>query len=602
MDFAGNVSEEYSITINREKPKGQLYVDEKEIDNHSYTNGAHIKFVCRENCYVKLPESDEFVPYMSGTEYHKIGKYVFYGETDAGLTTDYYTVVIDRTVKTVDLQNVINGKTNGDVVITWTDGNPDEFTPIKSVTVNGKAYTKGATIYTIDTGVYFIEVVDEEGNTWQTEFASTKQNVFTKTLQQEYYEMYAENGEYFAFASYESAFAYALQREKLLVKTGEWKGASWDAGIVMDGKDSVNAKNGRYFIYKKSGNPDEEVAYFTEERLNEVIAEYAKTSVKRYYYFEKEPALNADGEELYAYSKDRTILASEIMLGENIICLVDGEPLIPEHLQHGLHTLTVCDEWGNSCDYELKLIRNTPKIYYKVEGGNLNAFSLDRVYYFKEAITLSITDEYDEMAMFQVSDMQGNLVGIFSLNETFCISESGKYTVIAINHAGKSKTLEILISLNEPTITFMENTEENTLEIVVTPSEDRGGELRSLEIYKLSGDGETWEVLEQDDNGTFISTDIHSYSFTATGQYKVVVTDLYRTGFDAVEKEFTFTEKVEERIEQITDEEITDTPAPMNTDESQGDMNGVVIVSIVVGTVVIIACVIVVIFNRKRDI
>lgn len=66
--------------------------------------------------------------------------------------------------------------------------------------------------------------------------------------------------------------------------------------------------------------------------------------MKRYYYFEKEPALNADGEELYAYSKDRTILASEIALGENIVCLLDGEPLIAENLQHGLHTLTVYDE------------------------------------------------------------------------------------------------------------------------------------------------------------------------------------------------------------------------------------------------------------------
>jgi hypothetical protein len=366
----------------------------------------------------------------------------------------------------------------------------------------------------------------------------------------------------------------------------------------MDGKDSVNAKNGRYFIYKKSGNPDEEVAYFTEERLNEVIAEYAKTSVKRYYYFEKEPALNADGEELYAYSKDRTILASEITLGENIICLVNGEPLILENLRHGLHTLTVCDEWGNSCDYKLKLIRNTPKIYYKVEGGNLNVFSLDRVYYFKEAITLSIADEYDEMAMFQVYDMQGDLLGTVSIDETFYVSESGKYTVIAINHAGKSKTLEILISLNAPKIEFIESMEENTLEIVVMPSEDRGGELRSLEIYKLSSDGETWEVLEQDDNGTFISADIHLYSFTATGQYKVVVTDLYRTGFDAVEQEFSFTEKVEE----VTEEETTDTPAPMHTDEEQGGTNGFVIVLIVFGAVIIIGGVMVVIFNRKRDI
>lgn len=64
----------------------------------------------------------------------------------------------------------------------------------------------------------------------------------------------------------------------------------------MDGKDSVNAKNGTYFVYKKSGNPKEQVAYFTEERLNEVIAEYAKEGIKSYYYWQKEPANIADGE------------------------------------------------------------------------------------------------------------------------------------------------------------------------------------------------------------------------------------------------------------------------------------------------------------------
>jgi hypothetical protein len=112
------------------------------------------------------------------------------------------------------------------------------------------------------------------------------------------------------------------------------------------------------------------------------------------------------------------------------------------------------------------------------------------------------------------------------------------------------------------------------------------------------GDGKTWEVLEQDDNGTFISADIHLYSFTATGQYKVVVTDLYRTGFDAVEKEFSFTEKVEE----VTERETKDTPAPMNTDEKQGGINGFVIALIIFGAVVIIGGVMVIIFNRKRGI
>ena len=46
--------------------------------------------------------------------------------------------------------------------------------------------------------------------------------------------------------------------------------------IAMDEKDSANATNGTYFIYKKSGSPTERVAYFTTERLNEVISEYVE--------------------------------------------------------------------------------------------------------------------------------------------------------------------------------------------------------------------------------------------------------------------------------------------------------------------------------------
>ena len=65
--------------------------------------------------------------------------------------------------------------------------------------------------------------------------------MFTKTLQQEYFETYNADGEYFAFASYENAFAFAAEREKSCIRTGEWKSEIWDTGIAMDSKDSVNA-------------------------------------------------------------------------------------------------------------------------------------------------------------------------------------------------------------------------------------------------------------------------------------------------------------------------------------------------------------------------
>ena len=148
-------------------------------------NGWHIRFECEETCYVKLPNTDEFIPYMSGSEYYKLGEYVFFGEDEAGNSTGYYTIVIDKTSKSLQVSNVVAGVTNGDVVLDWTDGDPNVYAPVKSVTVNGKPYTKGSTIHTIDTGTYHVVCTDYAGNTWETEFRSTKVNVLTKTLQQQ---------------------------------------------------------------------------------------------------------------------------------------------------------------------------------------------------------------------------------------------------------------------------------------------------------------------------------------------------------------------------------------------------------------------------------
>ncbi len=191
-----------------------------------------------------------------------------------------------------------------------------------------ESYTKGDTIYTIDTGMYKIVVTDAAGNVWNTEFASTKKNVLTDTLQKQYFEIYDADGNYFAFSSYESALAFATARENGYIRKGEWKSESWDTGIAMDAIDAANAVNGEYFIYKKSGNPDEWVAYFTTERLNEVIAEYAKVGIKSYYYWEKEPAKVADGENLFSYSDVKNIIANSVKLGENIGASINGEMIV----------------------------------------------------------------------------------------------------------------------------------------------------------------------------------------------------------------------------------------------------------------------------------
>ncbi len=534
-DRAGNQSSTYTITIDRQTPNAQLWADGDPVSNGTYTNAEYISFQCDETCYVKMPGSTSFVSYVSGTEFNKIGKYVFYGKDAAGNSTGEYTVIIDRTIKQVTVSNVTDGKTKGDVVISWTNGDANTYAPVKTVTVNGKAISNGATVYTIDTGSYVVKVVDAAGNEWQTQFASTKKNVLTDTLVKEYFEATDINGDPFAFTTYEKALEFATVRENSKVKTAEWNNSTWDTGIPMDVKDSANAKNGTYYIYYKTGNPEELVAYFTIERLNEVIAEYAKDGIVDYYYWEKAPATAGPNENLYSYSADRNILANEVLLGENIGIAVDGETFVGNVYDiEGKHVMVISDAYGNSCEYNLTVIRTLPDIHYAIGDGETVKVDLERTYYFKDGISISITDALDEMAMFNVYDENGELIGSFSLGELCTITESGSYTAVAVNHIGESEEFKIVISRNAPSVNLKADEAEKQLIITVTESEDKESHFQTLEIYKSTDDGNTWQLLDTDDYGTAVELNTLVYKFRTSGMYKIVITDEFRTGMDSI--------------------------------------------------------------------
>ena len=541
VDLAGNQSSTYTITINRQIPNAQLWADDQGVSSGTYTNADYISFQCDETCYVKMPGATSFVDYVSGTEFNKVGKYVFYGKDSAGNSTGEYTIIIDRTSKQVSTSNVTSGKTNGDVVISWTNGDANTNAPIKTVTVNGKAVSNGTTIHTIDTGKYIVKVVDMAGNEWQTEFVSTKKNILTDTLVKEYFEATDINGDPFAFTTYEKALEFATARENTKVKTAEWNNSTWDTGIPMDTVDAANAKNGTYFIYFKSGNPDELVAYFTVERLNEVIAEYAKDGIIDYYYWEKEPATAGPNENLYSYSANRNILANEVMIGENIGITVDGETFVGSvYNTEGKHVMVVSDSYGNTCEYNLTVIRTLPDLYYAIGEGGAVKVDLERTYYFKDEINISITDALDEMAMFNVYDENGELIGSFSLGEICKLSESGSYTAVAVNHIGETEAFRIVISRNAPSVSLKADEAEKQLVITVTKSEDKESHFQTLELYKSTDGGTTWVPLGADDYGTAVDLNNLVYKFRTSGMYKIIITDEFRTGMDAITGEITY--------------------------------------------------------------
>ena len=312
----------------------------------------------------------------------------------------------------------------------------------------------------------------------------------------------------------------------------------------MDAKDSVNAQNGVYFIYKKSGSEQEEIAYFTEERLNEVILEYAKVGIEDYFYWEKEFAPIADGENLYSYSDAKVILATGVEFGSNIGTLIDGEVFAEGVFTgEGFHVLTVLDEWNNSCEYQLSVVRNVPEIRYAINGGSGNSAAFDRVFRFKDEVRIFISDLYDEFAMFNVFDEHEELMGNFNVDDEFTISESGTYTVVAVNHFGMKETFTLIISRDAPKVNITENTEDKKLEISITDSIDDESQIATLEIYKSTDNGETWSLLAKDDYGKEISVDTFAYAFRTSGIFKVVVSDAFRTGIDAVTQTFEYEQK-----------------------------------------------------------
>lgn len=147
-----------------------------------------------------------------------------------------------------------------------------------------------------------------------------------------------------------------------------------------------------------------------------------------------------------------------------------------------------------------------------------------------------------------VYDEAGTLIGSFSLGETYTITGSGSYTAEAVNHNGKSQVFSLIISRNAPIVEVTENGKDKTLDIAITESIDKESHIQTLEIYKSTNGGDTWELLTADDYGTTISADVLSYCFRTSGLYRIVVTDEFRTGIDAVVSENEYKQPAPEGI------------------------------------------------------
>lgn len=535
-DGVENVSEILVIYFDTEAPQGHIFADEVEITDR-YTRADRVCYEVEDfalaESYIRFPNTDDFTLYTPGTIYSEPGKYEFFSVDRSGNESEIQTIIIDRSSKSVALENILEGIAKDDVVVHWTDGDIDSFAPIVTVTVNGVEIPNGTKLYVVDSGKYRVEVRDAANNVWKTEFIAEVRNVLTQTLNKEWWETKNSEGKLMAFSSHENALIAAAERELLSVRTAEWANAEWDAGIPMDTEDAINAAQGTYYIYKREGDPKSEVAYFTEKRLKEVILGYAEESISHYYYWQKSPEEIAPGNSLYERSDRREILAPVIELSDNVDWVIDETPFTESvYMVEGKHIAVVSDLYGNSCEYTFIVVRRAPSLWYAVGNGEFIEREPGKTYYLKYPVKVKIFDELDDSAMFY---MDGK---IMEQGEELSITESGKYEIRAVNRFGETETLVLYISLQEPKIDFEQDTTQKRLTVQIKPSGDLGAEIQVIRIYK--DNGKSWVMLLTDDYGREIQAGTLRYEFRTDGLYRVLVEDAFRSGAVGIEKSYTY--------------------------------------------------------------
>ena len=545
VDFINNSSPVYSITINHTAPKGNLYINgELALENNGYTNAEYISFIFNEGRGYVIPPNASSSYYVSGTTYSAEGKYAFWAENEGGQTG--VMIVIDRTPKELTLTGVRNGYADGNVEISWTNGDPNVDAPVDTITINGKLYD-GGTIYTLNGATYEVVCTDKAGNVWKTQFTGRGKEIATMTLQKEYWEVKDGWSDYvYSFSKYENALMYATTAEKRFVTMKTWNTVTWDQGIPMDTKDSVNAQNGNYYIYKSEEDAEKQVAYFTQERLDEVVKKYAEKTIQHWYYFEKVPESCLDG-DLNAYPDENKIVATEVELREGLIYTLDGVGYTDLTItEPGKHTLLIEDGYGGSVEYEIYILNSAPTLQFALGENEPSNADYDRTYSFNGKVTLSIPMEGDEFAMFVVYYENGDEVGYFDIENACYIEESGIYSAMAVNHYGETEEFKFVVSMNAPMISMQENAENKTLDIVITDSIDKVSQVTFIEIAKSDDGGETWIALTEDDYGKEISVDTLKYNFRTSGMYRVTVMDEFRSGIDALTQTITYEQPIPE--------------------------------------------------------
>lgn len=178
IDKAGNISNEKAVYLDTGRPTGTLYSGTTQVASGSKVNGEYIKFVGADtlsgilNCWVMLPDTEEYVTYTNGSQYAAEGTYSFKCRDNAGNISPVYTITLDKTKPDGKITTASNVELTGNyIVAAFKYVVTDDGSGLASVeyktpgSSTWTSYTSGTLIAaTATNGLYQFRATDEAGN------------------------------------------------------------------------------------------------------------------------------------------------------------------------------------------------------------------------------------------------------------------------------------------------------------------------------------------------------------------------------------------------------------------------------------------------------
>ncbi len=310
-DRAGNEST-FTVYIDKLAPTGNWKSDGTNLPNGGYTNKSlSFHFTETGTTATYSHNGGEYNTYASGRTLTADGTYTVI-LTDRANNKSTFTAHIDTIPPTgqmyANYASIGSGTiTNGKVYFTW-DGN-------LTATVNGSSYTKNTVLS--EDGTYTFRLTDSAQNmatysvtidTIAPTYNADKLQSQPKMITRWYVVKF--DGKNYSFADYNEALAFACDKEfkaNVTVLSLD-RLEDFNQHHLVVGGDEV--RTGTYWLYKSQANPDSRLYYFNRERLNGVIAYYAKNNVSTVNYF------TLDGDNVYGNPADS--------MSDNVFTAPDG--------------------------------------------------------------------------------------------------------------------------------------------------------------------------------------------------------------------------------------------------------------------------------------